>query len=252
MKSKLIITLTAFFIFAGILSAQDEKPFRLGVIGGMNLSNVKADLDNRVGFHAGVKAEYALPLDFYLESGLLFTRKGYKAKFHITDAYGSYGYGNSYGDYELETPKTKYGGCTNKYMLELPILIGYKLELHKGISIFASGGGYIGYGLFGKYKGTLMEVAISAPEYPITEYPSLGEMPNTSYEVKFTEGSQNVYGSPNNEKRFDWGLGVKAGVELFERLQISASYDWGMNKLYSETSEGNNRNFMVSCAFMIW
>ncbi len=236
MKSKQILTLLSIFIFAGILSAQSEKPFRFGVIGGMNLSNVKADLDNRVGFHAGVKAEYALPLNFYLESGLLFTQKGYKVD---NEELGRY----------IEQPSEqeilvlqKEKGRANKYMLELPIHVGYKLKLHNVVSVFGSAGGYLGYGMSGRTKG------ISGTIYKV-EGPHPTDKLGTSPQIEIKEFKYKTY---DIEKRFDWGLGLKAGVELFDRLQISASYDWGMNKLYSETSEGNNRNFMVSCAFMIF
>lgn len=249
MKSKLIITLLSIFIFTGILSAQSERPFRFGVVGGMNLSNVKVDLDNRVGFHAGVKAEYALPLNFYLESGLLFTRKGFEMKYSF-DKYngygytGGYGYGTAYGDYEPEKINGK--SKANKYMLELPIHVGYKLKLHNVVSVFGSAGGYLGYGIGGKYRGTITN--ITSEEVGIPDYDEL--QPSGPHITVGTRiGSEKIY---EDEKRFDWGLGLKAGVELFDRLQISASYDWGMNKLYSDTSEGNNRNFMVSCAFMIF
>ena len=65
--------------------AQAQTTF--GVRGGVNLFNINgdgpsgADLENKlkVGFNAGVNAEIPIAEDFYLQPGVLFSQKGYKA-----------------------------------------------------------------------------------------------------------------------------------------------------------------------------
>lgn len=238
MKVKLTLILSVFFIIVGALQAQTEKPFRFGVIGGMNLSNIKARQDNRLSYHIGIKAEYTLPLNLYIESGLMYTKKGYEYDWKDTKT----------DIFQPENDKPQNvimthirNGFSKKDLLELPIHLGYKFKVSSNMKIIGSVGGYLAYGLSGNENATHFFLC----EYPENESISI---PSNFPTTKFVFYNNKTY---NIEKRFDWGLGLKAGVELFNRLQISASYDWGMNKLYKGISEGNNRNFMVSFAFLI-
>ena len=58
-------------------------------------------------------------------------------------------------------------------------------------------------------------------------------MKATGYLIDEVEGltsihdSAKVFGS-NAMKRFDFGLGLKAGVEFFQKYQVSIGYDWGL------------------------
>lgn len=223
----------------GTVSIKAGEPIRWGVVGGMNLSNIKANMDNRLGFHAGVKVEYTLFPNFYLESGLFFTQKGYKIDVRERE----YTIDHQERDMIIATNED---GKVKKNILELPIHVGYKYKVHPKISIFGSMGVYFGYGLSGKTK------ALGAKYYLYPIKPAeLGEPiffdtdPYPQNEFYFLDTK-----TYDVEKRFDWGLGLKAGVEAFNHLQLSVSYDWGINKLYSGTSKGNNRNLMVSVAYM--
>lgn len=237
MSNRLKLILSALIIFIGTLSAQTEKPIRFGVVGGVNFSNVKFDLGTRTGFHAGVKVEYGLPHNFYLESGLLFTQKGYDYK---STYYEPFIYEPEGKEPQTLLVQYKEKVKTYKNMLELPIHVGYRFNVHSDVKLFASVGGYLGYGLSGKVKGSYeSNHQFPQGEVVISDFPE-----NEKGGAKY-----NIY---DVEKRFDWGLGAKVGVELFNKLQVSASYDWGINKLNSGGSEGNNRNLMVSCAFMFW
>ena len=46
-------------------------------------------------------------------------------------------------------------------------------------------------------------------------------------------------------KRFDFGLGLKAGVEFSQKYQISIGYDWGLVENIKD-SGNKNRNLMIS------
>lgn len=72
------ITLIVFTTLLCSLSLYAVEPIRWGVIGGMNLSNIKKHGDNKFGYHGGVKAELPLNNGLYLEGSLLFTKKSYK------------------------------------------------------------------------------------------------------------------------------------------------------------------------------
>lgn len=43
----------------------------------------------------------------------------------------------------------------------------------------------------------------------------------------------------NVRQRFEYGMGLGAGFELFKRVQISAKYFWNMGKLYGASDEVN-------------
>ena len=49
-------------------------------------------------------------------------------------------------------------------------------------------------------------------------------------------------------KRFDFGLGLKAGVEFFQKYQVSIGYDWGLLDNI-EDSGNKNHNLMLSVGY---
>lgn len=184
MSKKLILCALALFIAWGV-SAQ--KPVRYGVMAGMNVSSI-TDLDSKIGFHAGAKAEIGLPQvtnGLYLDAGALLSLKGAKngdVKFHA-------------------------------YYLEVPVHLGYKYELNDDFALFGNAGPYIGIGLFGK----------------------TGDIKTFSDALL---------------KRFDFGLGLKAGFELKKKYQVAVGYDFGLLNVAQGDGDAKNGNFMFSLAYM--
>ncbi len=86
--------------------------------------------------------------------------------------------------------------------------MGYKYAINDNFAIFGNFGPYFAVGLFGKMKAT---------GYLIDEVEGLTSI----------HDSAKVFGS-NAMKRFDFGLGLKAGVEFFQKYQVSIGYDWGL------------------------
>lgn len=242
---KVFYTLVCLFLFFNSFEAYSSEPLRFGIIGGVNHSNIRMRLDARVGLHAGVIMEYNLPRNFYLESGLVFTQKGYK---HYSEEEGTYTIEGIQGLEILEgetlDTKTTIRAKARKNMLELPLHVGYKYTANKNLKIFASLGGYLGYGLSGKLKGRQRIIA----DIPENIKPML-EMFDIS-DVNETEINSKIYN--NIDKRFDWGIGYKCGVELMDKILISASYHWGINNVYTGTSGGNNDNLMLSLAYLFF
>ena len=115
----------------------------------------------------------------------------------------------------------------NPCYLEIPVHIGYKYAVNDNFTLFANAGPYIGIGLFGKLKTT-------------------GEIKN-ELESSVGTSSENIFGD-DGFKRFDLGLGLKAGMEFSKKYQISIGYDFGL----TETSDAGtkNRNLMISLGFM--
>ena len=209
---KFLMTL-AVACFALTASAQEKGDFRFGVTAGMNVANVTdCERDSRIGFHVGVKGEYNITENLYGSAALLFTQKGSKSEW-------------SEEGYNVES-------TWNPGYIELPIHIGYRYKFGEKVSIFGETGPYLAYGICGKSKA---------------EVSGYGESAEAKVDFFGDEDDDDCLGG----KRFDFGWGVKVGVEA-AKFQISLGYEYGITKVFK--SEGNfkphNSNLMVSVAYM--
>lgn len=109
------------------------------------------------------------------------------------------------------------------YYLEIPLHIGYRYMFGQGkVGVFGSFGPYFGVGLFGTNKVTVGD-----------------------------ESSKPDVFSSDGLKRFDFGLGLRAGVDMFDHYRIYVGYDWGLVDVAKQSgSRINNRNFYVGAAYM--
>lgn len=203
-KALLVFALIA--ISAVSINAQNN--LKWGLMAGMNVSKYTfTGFDNRVGFHAGVKAELGLSQGAsgaYMDFAGLLSLKGAKID------------GGSIASITF-----------NPVYLEIPVHIGYKYAVNDDLSLFGSAGPYIGIGLFGKakIKGDIVE--------------SIGSDDSMS---------ENIFGE-DGLNRFDFGLGLKAGLEFSHKYQVSLSYDFGLVDVQDEIGL-KNRNLMISFGYM--
>lgn len=110
-------------------SAQEKGDIRFGVVAGMNVSNITdMEMDSRIGFHVGAKAEYNLSENLYGNAGVIFSQKGNK---------------KSKGGVEV---------TQNPGYIEVPINFGYRYKISDGVSVFGETGPYLAYGICGKFK----------------------------------------------------------------------------------------------------
>ena len=97
-------------------------------------------------------------------------------------------------------------------------------------SLFGSVGPYMAVGLFGKAKlkvdGDIADIA----------------------ELGGNSMSEDIFGD-DGLKRFDFGLGLKAGVEFSKKYQVAISYDFGLVEVIKEVGM-KNRNLMISLGYM--
>lgn len=191
------------------INAQDN--LKWGVMAGMNVSKYTiTGFDNRIGFHAGVKAELGLSQEAsgaYMDFAALLTLKGAKID------------GGSIASIKF-----------NPYYLEVPVHVGYKYAVNDDFALFGSVGPYIAVGLFGKAKAKV--------DGNIAD---LGELGTNS-------ASENIFGD-DGLKRFDFGLGLKAGVEFSKKYQVAISYDFGLVEVAKDLGM-KNRNLMLSLGYM--
>lgn len=206
---KKILALIAI-LAVGLGSINAQENLRWGVTAGMNVSSLNVTgLDSRVGFHAGVKAELGLP--------------------QVTEGvYMDFG-----ALLTLKGAKAEAGDVAsikiNPYYLEIPVHIGYKYVVNDDFTLFANAGPYIAIGLFGKAKAKVGD-----------GYEDLG--------ISSGSESVDVFGD-DGFKRFDLGLGLKAGMEFSKKYQISIGYDFGLIKA-DDLVGYKNRNLMISLGLM--
>ena len=118
----------------------------------------------------------------------------------------------------------------NPYYLEVPVRVGYKYAVNDDFSLFGSVGPYIAVGLFGKAKAKVDG-----------DYFDFDEIGGNS-------ASEDIFGD-DGLKRFDLGLGLKAGVEFSKKYQVAISYDFGLVEVIKEVGM-KNRNLMISLGYM--
>ena len=206
-KILVLFVLTAIAMVS--VNAQDN--LKWGVMAGMNVSKYTfTGFDNRVGFHAGVKAELGLSQEAsgaYMDFAALLTLKGAKID------------GGSLASIKF-----------NPYYLEVPVRVGYKYAVNDDFSLFGSVGPYMAVGLFGKAK---LKVDVDIAD--------IAELGGNSM-------SEDIFGD-DGLKRFDFGLGLKAGVEFSKKYQVAISYDFGLVEVIKEVGM-KNRNLMISLGYM--
>lgn len=103
-----------------------QTNFRFGITGGMNLSkehvpNWNMNSGNKVGFSAGIIGELSLANNFYGNTSILFTTKGY------------------------DSSDSEYKDNQTSNYLEVPIHFGYNYPITNKISVLGEVGPYFGY-----------------------------------------------------------------------------------------------------------
>lgn len=130
MRTKICFVI-AFALFVQIVSAQT-----VGIKGGINFANMSFSNDgfgvspkSIVGFHFGPVVDFQLQENLRLNTGLLYSLKGFKMEV----------------EGESGTMKFNY--------LEIPINFAYKFPVSETSNFFIQAGPYFGYALSGKEEG---------------------------------------------------------------------------------------------------
>lgn len=121
MKKFFMMAILVMFALAGF--SQAKWDVRVGV----NFSNMTQTegIDALTGFTLGVGMDYGFSENWSLQSGLMFTSKGYKVK----DAYK-----------------------VSPVYLDIPILAAYKISVSENTKFVINAGPYLAFGLGGKAK----------------------------------------------------------------------------------------------------
>lgn len=189
MKTIFKTTFVAVALLIGTtVSAQEAGALKFGVQVGANLSNVSGDVDNtdaKIGFQGGITADYFLTESVFLQSGLAYTNKGYKA--------------------EAEAIKTKI--TANLNYLQLPIHIGYNIPVSEGLSVNLHAGPYLAYGIGGQTKTKVDGTEIS----DIDAFGDKGT--NENFEFGLSGGVGLGLGAININLGYEYGLSNSSKVD---------------------------------------
>lgn len=223
MRKMKITLVVAMLAMVTAMSAQVS----LGVKGGVNMSNFMGsdvkDTKMKIGFHAGVAADYDFAPNMAVQSGLYFVTKGAKL---------------SESESSLLGVKTKASAVTNAMYLQVPVHFAYKMDVTPGTRLVFHAGPYVAYGIGGKTKSNT-KVTGDIPE-------NLKDKINE--ELKKLNGKGvDTFHKDNGLKRFDAGLGLGVGAE-FGQILFDLGWDMGLVNL-QEKSNGKNMNAYLSVGY---
>ena len=135
------------------VSLEDESrkgTFERELYAGLSLNswsgNDAKNSKNNVGFHIGLLQRYFLLEEVFLEAGISFATKGYKADENLSSG--------QYWDDEGANYDIDYHYKMQTYNLEIPINVGYSSVWSSALSVHIKGGAYVTYALSGKQKVT--------------------------------------------------------------------------------------------------
>lgn len=206
---KLIAAAAALVMFAVSASAQ------LGIIGGLtsNSSDLKAAYSDVVEnqsvtqYHAGVVLRLGLPLNFYVQPGVVYEMKGESLKDQIL------------------TEEVKINTKTG--FLEVPVQAGWKLDLGV-VAPFAFIEPYLGYAITTETKTEFKNQTSQAIVEAAAE--GLGLNMNTDAD------DANKWDGRN---RIQYGLGVGGGILLLDKLAVSLKWYWDFGRLYNDEGQSS-------------
>ena len=201
---KLILTALAAAIFAINANAQ------LGLIGGVN--SMSTDIESAIAeyqkidtYHAGIVYKLNLPLGFSIQPGVLYNMKGQALETQLADM----------EQYTLNVNmKTGY--------LQVPVRVAWGLKL-AFFEPFIFAEPYAGYAVTteskAEAKNTLEQAALE------------GAANLAGIKLNTSNSDDNKWAGRN---RLEYGVALGAGIELFDKLSVSAKYIWDMGTFFTE------------------
>lgn len=233
-----IIVLTFLIVSVTQVRAQ----VKIGLKAGLNMANIaqnyedallESETKTRLAYHIGASVDYNLSDTWGIQSGLLFTSKGY-----------SYDLEQELGITEEESLEG-YDRVTFNY-LEIPVSLAYK---ENNLQLYA--GPYLAVGIGGKNKW----------DYTIN-YEDIGDVQNEEGKVKYKP----VFGEANREdfagdesplNALDFGFNFGVGYEV-GAVRINVGYSLGLSNMIvnyeggadnRDRYESRNRAITVSASY---
>lgn len=214
---KRFLPLLSFALLISAVVSAQEHGIRYGVTGGVNVSSYSMHAS---GMSLDADSRVGFNVGFKVEMGAAFILDGFYFD-------GSLLLSSKGAEFNTSVDGEAVNNIVRPYYLEIPLHIGYRHTVGKSgnVSLFGTFGPYFAVGIGGKNKL---------------------ESGNTT--EKF-----DTFGSQGGLNRFDFGLGIRGGVQLYDHYQIFLGYDWGLIDIAKSNDIGyklNTRNFYVGVAYM--
>lgn len=240
MKSILKLSGFILLLIISITSYSQIPVFAIEGRAGVNLS--KQDLgeynaDMKAGYRFEAIVRLTMPSNVFIQSGLGFSQK--KGEYNM-EGIGDID-GNGFIDYARVEEK-----ISARYF-HIPVMFGYKFNIAGDFSVNAAGGGYVGFGVGGKYK-SLTGLISSQVEYTPENLESIKEADFD--EVFLYENNYDSFGDKGVYKRADVGVRFEIGAE-YKRILLNAGYEHGFTDISKSKVGVHNRNFFVTLGFRI-
>ena len=203
-----------FFLFTFLLSATaSAQELRWGITGAMNLGDYSMKVDD-ISIDPSSRVGFRAGVRMEMDAPFIYD--GFYFDGELTLSAKGAKLNTSSDDEVMKI-------ISRPYYLEIPLHIGYRYMFGQGkVGVFGSFGPYFGVGIFGTDKVTVGDVTTKPDTF-----------------------------SSDGLKRFDFGLGLRAGVAMFDHYRIYVGYDWGLINVAKQSGNRvNNRNFYVGAAYM--
>lgn len=228
------------FAATATANAQDYERNIFGIRAGVNVSTVHmktsgADYFNNVKSRAGFTGGFSYQgllmrtAPLYIETGLYYSMKGFKAKEHERDG------AIDYGVWEQKA---------NPSYLQVPLMLNYQFQVGRNATIQPAVGVYYAIGLGGKLKSKY-----DNGEDQWEDHYYLFKKTNVN-----EEGSGVSHEQEKIMKRSDFGMRFQLGATI-GRFYMAAGYDLGLinvlkeKGVYADKMQTRNFNFVVGWNF---
>ena len=209
---KKIVLVLAMVATVGAMSAQE---LTFGIKGGANMSNLTGkgvkDTKMKLGFNAGIAADYEFAPNMAIQSGLFLMTKGAKLSSTKID--------QKVGDIKISG---SVDVTSNAMYLQIPLHFAYKIDVAPDTRIVLHAGPYAAYGVGGKTSGKSdVKVSGNVPAELKTAFDAAMKQINTS------TPSYNTFEKKTGYKPFDAGIGAGIGAE-FGSVLVDLGWDMGL------------------------
>lgn len=214
----------SLLLIAILFAFEANAQVRWGLEGGVNVSFPSNTNSTKTGWNIGVIGEYGLNNSLFVESALKLTSK----PFLSTNTWKLNPL--PYTDWE---EGIGLGWTGTPYYLNLPLRIGYKMNLNNTSLSFAAGP-YVGVGLFGSGEHSYQYLKKGEKEYRLTPGPS----------------GINLFGT-DVLNRYETGVSLRLGAEFLKHYRLSAEYNLQLNKMMkNQPIKEHHQTLSVNLGYM--
>lgn len=207
MKKTIIASMLVLFTFAA--HSQVSWNAKAGI--NMSRATSKGEVEMKPGYQFGIGADYFFNDHWGVQSALILISKGFINK------------GEYYFPPQIENPQKlkSYDETENRVYIDLPVSLAYRFHISDNVRLIFNGGGYISYGIAGKFTNKMTHEDGSVTKYKLDS---------------FRDGI----------RKFDTGLTAGSSVEINNKYVIGLFGEWGLR---SVVRQSKNQTYGISLGY---